>query len=119
MNAPLQTPDALLDTLWKQLHHNMEAFERGEVVDTSRMEDLTRELCEAITSLPQQEAKNYASKLEELIVNMNEAAEKMTRFQNDVKEEISEINQRQKALNAYGQGRESGTRRRIKKKPSE
>ncbi len=95
-------PDIMLKSIWDNLHGSMAALDNGGSVDMTTIDIQVRSFCEKITKLPPLQAKSYNEKLTDIIGYLNNIVEKLSQHKNQVEDEITMLNQRHKAHNAYG-----------------
>ncbi len=99
--TPHIEPEVLLKMVWKELEHNAAAFERGEMVDMTALEEKAKEFCSIIESLPAQEGMRYQQELQRLMLRLNEWAEQLRHKQEDITQQLQNLNKQAQAQAAY------------------
>lgn len=99
--TPHTEPEVLLKMVWKELEKNAEAFERGEAVDMSALEERAKEFCTIIEGLPTQEGLRYQLELQKLMQRLNEWADQLRHKQEDITKQLQNLNKQAQAQAAY------------------
>ncbi|MDB2415371.1 hypothetical protein N9W34_06330 [Rickettsiales bacterium] len=97
-----QQIEQLLVKVWDQLDNALNALETGIATDTTEMEQNVQKICNDVTNLDPNEAKELQPKLEKLIITLTEISTKLQKRKDDIENEIVDMNKYQNAHNAYG-----------------
>ena len=94
---------AELQSITNQIVHARNALGKGEVADLSAFEGRVSRLCDELRQLPAQESKDLKSALLAMIEELNGLEGALKDGLDQVKLQIGEATERQRALQAYGQ----------------
>lgn len=103
MATALGTGEAreLFDGVRDYIKDAHEIMERGEFIELDGLDGRVAELCEAIVSMPQDQAADYATELEALMGELNVLKDMFEQGKASLAEELSGVNQHKQAASAY------------------
>ncbi len=112
-NGPIEEINEMLEDIWQQIKSNEAALETGEPFQTDGLEFKVKTVCKEVTSLPREDAITFEPELNKMIEFLTDLSKRMQERQDALKGEASELNQRERAMNAYAKHAQ-----KMPKKPS-
>lgn len=92
---------ALYNTAVDFIAKARQGLEKGEEVDLGGLDNMVAELCTFVTTLPEDEAAPYTTKLKVLMDDLNVISELLVKQQQNIRAQLDSLQQKRQAMHAY------------------